>query len=134
MTTQANTVMQDLTLALCNAQEVIHLTYCVVGTVGGDKTCAKECREAQEALAEAKEILPTAATVSASVRYSRKLGDGSHKTVELSAEVALMANENWQEIQSKLYGDLCLQLKTLWATRNNVAAQELEARTAPKLP
>ena len=124
-------MMQDLLLPLRNAQEVIHLTYCVVGTPDGNKTCVKECREAGEAIAKAGEVLPRVTTISASVRYSRKLDDGSHKTVELGAEVVLADQEDWKETQSELYGDLCRQLKTLWISRNHVPSQELEAHTIP---
>ena len=34
-------------------------------------------------------------TVSASVRYSKALGDGSRKTVELGAEGTLTTNKQW---------------------------------------
>ena len=58
-------------------------------------------------------------TVSASVRYSKALDDGSHKTVELSAEAALTAQEQWQEAQASLYHELGQQLRGLWSTKAN---------------
>ena len=58
-------------------------------------------------------------TVSASVRYSKALGDGSHKTVELSAEAALTPKEQWQEAQGSLYHELGQQLMSLWSTKAN---------------
>jgi hypothetical protein len=36
-------------------------------------------------------------TVSASVRFSKALGDGQHKTVELAAEAFLDDEEVWTE-------------------------------------
>ena len=58
-------------------------------------------------------------TVSASARFSKALGDGVHKTVELSAEAQVDARENWREAQARLYQELGQQLKALWATRGN---------------
>ena len=57
-------------------------------------------------------------TVSANVRFSKALGDGQHKTVELAAEAAIDASEDWQEAQSALYTDLGSQLKALWCNGN----------------
>jgi hypothetical protein len=54
-------------------------------------------------------------TVSASVRYSKALGDGSHKTVEADVD----AEEPWRESQATLYHQLGDQLKGLWATKTN---------------
>ena len=53
-------------------------------------------------------------TVSASVRYSMALGDGVHKTVELSAEAMLDDGEMWKMAQANLYEELTGQLKALW--------------------
>ena len=53
-------------------------------------------------------------TVSASVRFSKALGDGVHKTVELSAAAALQGQETRAEAQANLYQQLGQQLKTLW--------------------
>ena len=61
-------------------------------------------------------------TVSASVRYSRPLGDGSYKTVELGAEATLTAQETWTEAQASLYQELGNQLKTLWTAKNGGSA------------
>ena len=58
-------------------------------------------------------------TVSASVRFSKDIGDRQYKTVELSAEGAVNANENWQTAQAQLYTDLGQQLKALWTTNGN---------------
>lgn len=58
-------------------------------------------------------------TVSASVRYSKPMGDGSFKTVELGAEATLTNSEAWTEAQAHLYGELGSQLKALWTAKSN---------------
>ena len=58
-------------------------------------------------------------TISASVRYSKVLGDGSHNTVELTAEATLTPQEGWQKAQATLYHQLGEQLKGLWTTKAN---------------
>ena len=59
-------------------------------------------------------------TVSASVRYSKALGQGQHKTVELSAAADLEPQEDWHDAQSDLYQELGQQLKTLWSSESTV--------------
>ena len=54
-------------------------------------------------------------TVSASVRFSKDVGNKQFKTVELSAEGTVNSSENWQAAQAQLYTDLGQQLKSLWA-------------------
>ena len=53
-------------------------------------------------------------TVTASVKYSRALGDGSHKTVELLAEATVEYAEAWQEAQAGLYQQLVHDQATFW--------------------
>jgi len=57
-------------------------------------------------------------TVSASVRFSRALGDGQHKTAELSAEATMGDGENWTDAQANLCQQLGEQLKNLWDVGN----------------
>jgi hypothetical protein len=58
-------------------------------------------------------------TISASVRFSKALGDGQHKTVELGAEAVIASlTESWQEAQAQLYAELSQQLKALWGNGN----------------
>ncbi|MCI0441166.1 MAG: hypothetical protein L0177_18850 [Chloroflexi bacterium] len=68
--------------------------------------------------------------VSASVRYSRALGRGRHKTVELSAAADLEPQEDWHSAQAELYRQLGQQLKTLWIAESNVQSvkQEVAAK------
>jgi hypothetical protein len=68
-------------------------------------------------------------TISASVRYSKALGDGSHKTVELSAE-ATVNGEDWHTAQAALYTELGQQLKALWSANGNGSQQA--TGTAPQ--
>ncbi len=56
--------------------------------------------------------------VCASVRYSKALGDGQHKTIELTAEGSVEARETWQTAQAYLYNELGKQMKELWPTAN----------------
>ena len=53
-------------------------------------------------------------TVTASVRFSKALGDGCHKTVELGAEAAVGKGETWDQAQQALYTALGQQIKALW--------------------
>jgi hypothetical protein len=64
-------------------------------------------------------------TVSASVRYSKALGDGQHKTIELSAEAAIEGKETWTEAQSNLYPQLGQQLKALWGEGNKEGSEKV---------
>ncbi len=58
-------------------------------------------------------------TVTANVRSSKALVDGSHKTIELGAEAAISKGEAWEEAQAALYTALGGQIKALWG--NGVA-------------
>jgi hypothetical protein len=59
--------------------------------------------------------------VSARIRYSKPIGDGSFKTIEISAEGAIGHNENWQEAQSNLYDNLAGQLRHIWTKKGQKA-------------
>jgi hypothetical protein len=50
-------------------------------------------------------------TILASVRYSKALGDGSHKTIELAVEATLTPQEEWHKAAATLYHQLGDQLK-----------------------
>ena len=58
-------------------------------------------------------------TVSASVRFSKDVGNKQFKTIELSAGGTVNANEIWQAAQAQLYAELGHQLKSLWITNGN---------------
>ena len=68
--------------------------------------------------------------VSATVRYSQQLKNGSWKSIELSAEGTIDAlSESWQEAQSELYDDLGKQHQEAWnhkINRKQVSIQEDE--------
>ena len=56
--------------------------------------------------------------ISANIRFSKALDDGSYKTIQLGAEATVKSQESWREAQSKLYEQLGQNLKRLWASRN----------------
>ena len=57
--------------------------------------------------------------VSASVRYSRALAQGEHKTVELSAEASVEEGEQWTLCQQGLFAQLSAQLREVWGWGQN---------------
>ncbi len=74
--------------------------------------------------------------VVASIRYSKRLDDGQHKTVELGAEGSVDAKETWQGALSYLYAELGKEPRTLWPSNGSkpaVPAAESHAQ-ASKLP
>jgi hypothetical protein len=52
--------------------------------------------------------------VSASIRYSKSLEPGEHKTMELTAEGSIESDDDWHQAQQGLYTSLTAQLRTLW--------------------
>jgi hypothetical protein len=64
--------------------------------------------------------------VSASIRYSKPVGDGSFKTVEISADGTITPNENWQDAQFQLYDHLAGQLRLMW-TKKSSKTTKIEA-------
>jgi hypothetical protein len=54
-------------------------------------------------------------TVSVSIRYSKSLAPGEHKTLELSAEGGVSEDDDWFTCQQGLYSQLTTQLRRLWA-------------------
>jgi hypothetical protein len=55
--------------------------------------------------------------VSATVKYSKQMTDGSWKTVQLGAEAELDITDDWQESQRELYRSLAEQLKEVWSSK-----------------
>jgi hypothetical protein len=53
-------------------------------------------------------------SISVSVRYSKQMGDGSYKTVELGCEGALEKDENWWEAQADFYHQLGDQMRCVF--------------------
>ena len=54
-------------------------------------------------------------SISVSVRYSKQMGDGSYKTIELGCEGALEKDENWWEAQADLYHQLGDQMRCVFS-------------------
>jgi hypothetical protein len=55
-------------------------------------------------------------SVSVSIRYSKTMQDGSHKTVELSVEGTLSNNEPWKEAQVSIYKELGENMRYVFAS------------------
>lgn len=70
-------------------------------------------------------------TVRANIRYSKALGEGRHKTVELGAEGAVGQGETWEQAQQALYAALGAQLKALWGNGNGKPEEKAAASTPP---
>jgi hypothetical protein len=64
--------------------------------------------------------------VSVSVRYSKGLSPGEHKTIELSAEASIDPEETWTLVQQGLYTMLTAQLRTLWSQNQNGSQKPIE--------
>jgi hypothetical protein len=62
-------------------------------------------------------VNPTSVTVS--VRCSKPMPDGSHKTVELSLDASLTSGESWKEVQTSIYKELGEQMRYVWSTNGN---------------
>ncbi len=58
-------------------------------------------------------------TVTATIKYSQDTGHG-WKAIELGAEGTIGINDDWQQAQHQLYGELSQQLKALWCTGKGV--------------
>jgi hypothetical protein len=63
-------------------------------------------------------------TVSVNVRYSKPMGDGAHKTVELGIEGSLTdSSEDWCEVQRNIYAQLGDQLRYVFNGNGSGKAQ-----------
>ena len=63
-------------------------------------------------------------TITASVRFSGSVGESRFKTIELSAEATVDAEQTWTVAQARLYHQLGCQLKALWANGNGNKPQD----------
>lgn len=59
-------------------------------------------------------------TVSATIRFSEDSGKGAWKSLELGAEAVIEPQEDWEEVQARLYARLTNQFKGLW-NKNSVS-------------
>jgi hypothetical protein len=62
-------------------------------------------------------------TVSVSIRYSKPMGDGSFKTVEIGAEATLNPDEDFHDAQVTLYHELGGTMKYVFSGNGSGKAQ-----------
>ena len=55
-------------------------------------------------------------TISANLRFSKDIGHGAWKVIEIGAEASVDPRENWQTAQTALYQQLGQQMTILWNT------------------
>ncbi len=63
-------------------------------------------------------------TISANLRFSKDIGHGAWKVIEIGAEASLEPREDWQNAQTTLYQQLGQQMTVLWNNGNSKSAQE----------
>lgn len=71
-------------------------------------------------------------TISANIRFSKDIGYGAWKVIEVGAETTLDAKDTWQAAQHQLYGELSQQLQRLWANGKVAQNDHDGARESPK--
>jgi hypothetical protein len=62
-------------------------------------------------------------TISVNIRYSRQMPDGSHKTIELSAEGTMDPDEDRHKAQVTLYHELGKTMKYVFSGNGSGKAQ-----------
>ncbi len=72
-------------------------------------------------------------TVTAAIKYSLDTGNG-WKAIELGAEGTIGINDNWQQAQHQLYGELSQQLKALWCGKGTESTTQPTAEAEPPEP
>jgi hypothetical protein len=70
-------------------------------------------------------------TVTATIRYSQDSGKGAWKSLELGAEAQVAPNEDWADVQVRLYDHLAQQFKQIWSKNGNGTH---DAPPAPEIP
>jgi hypothetical protein len=63
-------------------------------------------------------------TISANLRFSKDIGHGAWKVIEIGAEASVDPREDWQTAQTALYQQLGHQMTVLWNNGNGKPAQE----------
>lgn len=73
-------------------------------------------------------------SISVNVRYSKQMGDGSFKTLELGCEGALDSEEDWQEVQADLYHQLGDQMRYVFSNSGRAQNGPEKAIQLPPAP
>jgi hypothetical protein len=69
--------------------------------------------------------------ISANLRFSKDIGHGAWKVIEIGAEASIDPREDWQRAQTALYQQLGQQMTILWSNGNVKPAQETPTPEAP---
>ena len=65
-------------------------------------------------------------TISAAIRYSKEIGNGAWKSLEIGAEATVEPREDWHDAEARLYAELSTELRTLWTGTNSNTAKNGE--------
>ena len=73
-------------------------------------------------------------TISANLRFSKDIGHGAWKVIEIGSEASIDPAENWQTARIAIYPQLGQQITVLWNNGNGKPVQEPSApeTTTPK--
>jgi hypothetical protein len=63
-------------------------------------------------------------TISANLRFSKDIGHGAWKVIEIGAEASVEPREDWQSAQTALCQQLGQQMTVLWNSGNGKPTQE----------
>src|SRR5919106_3215845 len=69
-------------------------------------------------------------TISANLRFSKDIGHGAWKVIEIGAEASVDPREDWQSAQTALYQQLSQQMNALWNNGNGKSGQEPDTSKA----
>ena len=70
-------------------------------------------------------------TISANLRFSKDIGHGAWKVIEIGAEDSLDPREDWQTAQTALYQQLGQQMTLLWNNGSSKPTQEPSTSETP---
>ena len=73
-------------------------------------------------------------TVSANIRFSKDIGHGAWKVIELGAGAIIDAKDIWQDAQYQLYGELSQQMQKMWANGSKAQNDSQSYVEVPQVP
>jgi hypothetical protein len=72
-------------------------------------------------------------TISANLRFSKDIGHGAWKVIEIGAEASVEPREDWQTAQTTLYQQLGQQMTVLWNNPKSAQESHNPETPAPKV-